>query len=304
MNPKFVDLIPDIYAVLGGLRAPDPIVDDVNNNVDTAARIIEHIRSDLLPKDRSDRDPNELYVTQFSSPCWRKSWYAVNNQGTPEQMKGDNKFKFLYGDLIEESFLYLAKAAGHSVTFTQERLVVDIPGSTRKMAGRIDAIIDGVLVDVKSCDPYTYDTAAANKYVDKFGYWDQLEAYRRMIAEQVPHMGLTAAIIFINKVNGKMCFVEPPKGHAAPDFGSFAEEMDEPCPTFPLLSTVEDGSNQALCTTCSYCPYKFDCFENLRVFAYAKGPVFLAKVNKEPKVPDITEAYKQQAGLKSDPVLF
>ena len=52
--------------------------------------------------------------------------------------------------------------------------------------------------------------------------------------------------------------------------------------------------NMKLHRNCTYCNFKFDCFEDanngqgLRVFQYAKGPMYLTRVTAPPKVQEIT----------------
>ena len=49
---------------------------------------------------------------------------------------------------------------------------------------------------------------------------------------------------------------------------------------------------------CTYCPHKFECHkdandgEGLRVFDYAKGPLYMTKTVREPKVAEITKRFK------------
>ena len=51
--------------------------------------------------------------------------------------------------------------------------------------------------------------------------------------------------------------------------------------------------NRILKSPCTFCPYKFKCRSDsndgagLRVFTYAKGPVYLTKVIKEPNVEEV-----------------
>lgn len=300
-------LIDDIYGVLTGRLKPSPIVDDVTSNADFAKRVIGHIHSDLVPDTRLDRDPREVYVTQFSNPCHRKAWFERNKPTALKEhaISGHGKYKFLYGDLIEESFLYLAKAAGHEVTDTQRRFSHELPFSgALLLAGRIDACIDGWLVDVKSADPFTFDRVAEGKYDDKFGYEQQLQSYLWLASKEgIEYKGI--ANIFINKVNGKMHVL---KWNAMPNFRElesnlrdFEEDMlDKDITPHPVFALKDDG---VLSTTCSYCPFKFECYGDagLRVYAYSSGPQFVATSmsKKKIKVPDITSAYMKQADVRN-----
>jgi hypothetical protein len=261
--------------------------------------VLSHIHADLVPDDRSDRDPMEFYVTQFSNPCWRKAWLEKHDNLAKREhgFSGHTKFKFLYGDLIEESFLYLAQAAGHEVTDTQRRLSIPMGTYGYKLAGRIDAIIDNWLVDVKSSDPYTFDRVVKGGYEDKFGYEKQLRAYRAMLGADMVE-GI--ANIFINKVNGKMHVLKWSNGtedvyirNAIHDFAGTMSDTVQP----PIVMSDAVDDDGALTTMCSYCPFKFHCFTDLKVYAYSSGPVFVAKDKAKRKVTEITDAYKEQADV-------
>ena len=56
----------------------------------------------------------------------------------------------MFGDILEELLLFLAKEAGHTVTGQQDTL------SISGVNGHRDAIIDGRLVDVKSASSYSF----------------------------------------------------------------------------------------------------------------------------------------------------
>lgn len=291
-------LIDDIYAVLTGKVPPGDVVDDVISNADFAKRVIGHIHADLVPDSRESRDPNEVYVTQFSNPCHTKAWLERHKKTAVKEhaISGHGKFKFLYGDLIEESFLYLAKAAGHEVTDTQRRFTRPLPRKGELvLAGRIDAVIDGWLVDVKSSDPFTFDRVVAGQYEDKFGYEQQLLAYTWLSPDS--YNGI--ANIFINKVNGKMHIHKWARPMDISDeLADFEENMmDDSLTPHPPLTLKDDG---VLSLTCAYCPFKFECFPSLTVYAYASGPSFVVpEFNKKKiKVPDITDAYKIQAEVR------
>ena len=60
---------------------------------------------------------------------------------------------------------------------------------------------------------------------------------------------------------------------------------------------VPDGKsgNMKLSTDCVYCPYKFDCFPEVRVFKYSYNPVYLTTVCREPSVEEVTQQFKEQA---------
>jgi hypothetical protein len=295
------NLIPDIYKLLGEANK------DIEFNTDALAglgvRMVRHVRDEIKDPDRSDRDPSEVYVTQVTPNCYRKIWYNIfgtDNNVPKEQIDGSNKFKFLYGDLIEESVLFIAQVAGHHVEDEQRRLSVSLPGTTFTLSGRIDAMIDGVLVDVKSMENYSFQKWQSGEAAveDKWGYMRQLYYYAgmmHMLGEPIDTVGILAC----NKQNGKLHLytqkVDPQLCATWVDNMGKRISSPESLKTDPTRDVTSKGSNAILGPGCSYCPYKFDCYEEqggLEVYAYSDGPAFICKpVGKPPKVPCITEAY-------------
>ena len=63
---------------------------------------------------------------------------------------------------------------------------------------------------------------------------------------------------------------------------------------FPTVAEGKKG-NQRINKNCNYCEFKKECYKDsndgkgLRVFKYAKGPMYLETVVSEPKVEEIYE---------------
>lgn len=63
--------------------------------------------------------------------------------------------------------------------------------------------------------------------------------------------------------------------------------------TITRLSSVpasKTSKNKKLCTSCSYCNFKKQCWPEMRTFMYASGPEFLVEVVDVPRVMEITDA--------------
>lgn len=297
-------LITDIYGLLD-----KPNVDmefNVEQQAALGARMVRHIEQEIKDPDRSHKPETEVYVTQFTSNCDRKIFYNI--VGGPhlrkERVPGHNRFKFLYGDLIEESVLYLAELAGHEVSHQQHRLEVDL--YPYRLCGRIDALIDGYIVDVKSMDYWSFERMVKGEYEDKWGYYLQLQIYRDMWN----HLGLGwpkgLKILAVNKMNGKLHLQDVPAFKDPDNVLMIKTLLDDLGALYsrPTRDTEVKAGNMILKPGCSYCPYKFDCYEEpgyggLEVYAYSNGPTFVVKdsIKKEPKVPKITEAYQKETGI-------
>lgn len=230
---------------------------------------------------------NPLRFSALGKPN-RQVWYDAHPvPGTKEALVPKTYIKFLYGDIIEQMLLFLAKEAGHSVEQEQAEVEVD------DVKGHIDAIIDGVVVDVKSASPYGYKKFE-NRTVtedDPFGYVAQLSGYSSVLLP-----GQAAAWLALDKVSGDMCI--SPLSHTVIQYHKPAERISElkdviALETPPALcyEPVPDGKsgNLKLGTSCSYCSHKFRCHPGLRTFLYSTGPRFLTQVCKTPDVPEITQ---------------
>lgn len=200
-----------------------------------------------------------------------------------EKMLPHVLMKFLYGHMVEELVLTLAKLSGHTVTDQQRKISVnDIQGS-------IDCKIDGVLVDVKTTSSYGLKKFKDGtiRDDDPFGYVDQLRGYASAL--ETDEGGWLA----VDKTSGHMVVhresfkydeesIEDRIEHVKKMVKQ--ENMPEQC-----HDTVPDGKsgNTKLCVECSYCAYKRTCFPDMKVFSYSTGPRFLVNVSNYPKVPEI-----------------
>ena len=231
-----------------------------------------------------------LRMSNLGTPCERKLWYDVNGE-EPEELQPHTLFKFLYGDILEDLILSLAVAAGHTVEGEQDE--VSILG----VKGHRDAVIDGVLIDVKSASPYSFKKFKDNgvREDDPFGYIQQLSSYLYCAQDDpIVKEKSKAGFLVVDKVNG----------HITLDMYDLTEEMEtkeefvqqrkdmvnsEEMPSRGYEDVPEGKSgNRKLCMQCSYCNHKHSCYPGLRVFLYSRGPVYLSWVEKEPNVKEVT----------------
>lgn len=231
----------------------------------------------------------------------RQLWYDINGLEPgyePEPLRPNTNLLFMFGDVWEAILLYLAKQAGHSVTGEQHEVTLG------GIVGHNDAIIDGVLVDVKSASPHGFRKFEENKVHedDPFGYMEQLAAYCKA------HGEIDGAFLAVHKVTGKLALarysweelsqykieqrIEYVKEVVA-DKETVPEKCYQPEPQNPPSKT--DNGNRVLAVGCRYCAYKDYCWRDandglgLRTFIYSHGPVNFTHVAKEPtRVQEIT----------------
>jgi|TARA_B110000977_G_scaffold54222_1_gene73822 hypothetical protein len=283
--PKGIDtLIEDVYSVLT----------DGYNKTDDNEKVIDAFGEglkDLLRSRLSPRGPSNglLRLSGIGKPA-RQLWYDSRGYDR-EALTGDKLLKFLYGDIIEEILLTLAKLSGHSVTHEQQ--VVKVAGIT----GHMDAVIDGHVVDVKSASPFAFKKfeRATLAIDDPFGYMQQISAY----TEAVPD-SKGSAFWAMNKVDGNLTLYQPSPS-MLPDTTKRVEylkgmlEEDSPPERCYDVEVDFKTSNEKLSIGCVFCDFKKECWkdanegEGLKGYKYAAMPfpLYLTKIVKAPRVDEI-----------------
>lgn len=273
MTKSIDTLVKDIYAYLESYSAVTP------EQSTELALILSRVITEKLSTYRKPA----LSMSCIGHPK-RKLKLELEN---PIKPSGKARLKFLYGDLLEVLLLWLAKQAGHDVESQQDSVEVD------GVHGHIDAIIDGVLVDLKSASPQSYKKFAGGTLPtqDPFGYLAQISGYREALDKD------QVAFLAIDKVSGDLCLYKPDVEFDLPDPHAVIKEAKEaiasPLSSLPHCEEpVQMGKsgNMKLSTGCKYCAYRDKCWDNLRVFLYKSGPEYLTKVVKEPsdKIKEIT----------------
>ena len=236
------------------------------------------------------RDGRKLRMSNIGRDD-RYLWNVVNNSDVQEEMTPNTHVKFMYGHLIEEMLLFLTKISGHEVTDEQKQCEVS------GIIGHMDCKIDGVVTDVKSTSTFGFKKFKDGSldYDDPFGYVAQIKGYAR--AEGETSFGWLA----MDKQNGHLTYLMYDSADTqAPVYDKISYDIEERIeqikklveqPEWPEVchKTVPDGKsgNQKLAVGCSYCPYKFTCWPEVRTFLYSSGPRYLTEVFNEPKVTEI-----------------
>lgn len=243
-----------------------------------------------------DTDRTDLRMSMLGYKCSRKQWYMINAPHIGDDLTGQTRLKFFYGDMIEALVIKLIEAAGYRVEGKQDEL--DILG----VKGHRDIVVNGVLLDVKSCSPYSWQKFKEHKLEedDPFGYLSQISSYLYASKNDplVTHKN-TGGFIAINKVTGEIAldlyhFDELSLAYKEIEVESVKTMVNGPIPQDRLepVTQRKDGSpdgNLKLCTDCSYCDYKKDCWPEMRTFLYSYGPEYLVRVVNEPRVPEAKE---------------
>lgn len=282
---KTIDtLVDDIYGLFEGGEIPFDAHDLFVNFGEGLTEIMKERFSEVKKGRRT------LRLSNIGKPD-RQLWYDINYEGNDvEELLPKTLIKFTYGDILEHYLLLLARLAGHTVEFEQQEVEVN------EIKGHPDALIDGVVVDVKSASTFAFEKFRTGRLLevgnDPFGYVGQLASYVKAMTP-----GKEGYFLAIDKQHGTLCIlkVEAEKLLEYDVEGriEYAKEMVKRAePPEKCEPDVPDGKsgNRRLGTLCSYCKHKFHCWSDandgtgLRVFLYSTGPKYLTQVEKEPRV--------------------
>lgn len=173
MTKKIDTLVEDIYA-----RVLTPQGVDTKNLTVAAANMGKLIGKQLMREDDRERPEKTLFASEIGEVCNRKIWFKLHRPDLVETLLPHARIKFMYGDMLEQLVLLLAREAGHEVTEEQKGYEVEIDRGW-KIRGRQDATIDGIKIDVKSASEYSFKKfqAGLTPSQDAFGYLPQLGFY-------------------------------------------------------------------------------------------------------------------------------
>ena len=279
-------LVDDIYRMIDTKEIPDGVpIEQVIN--DFGENVKQILRNNIT---ESKFDKRKLRMSNIGKKD-RQLWYSYNGY-KGEELMPHTRIKFLYGHLIEEMVLALTKLAGHDVTHEQKQ--VEVQG----IKGSMDCKIAGVLTDVKSASPYGFKKFKDGSLIndDPFGYVDQIKGYAH--AENTTDVGW----LVMDKTNGHLTYLKYDMADesqwywAKLNFFSIVERIKAiknivklSKPPKRCYEPVPDGKsgNMKLPVGCSYCAYKYECWDGLRTFIYANGPRYLVEVENLPNVIEV-----------------
>lgn len=281
---KTIDtLIEDIYNVFSpDTEVPEKLAEDFG-------RRMKELVLSRINEDRHHKA--ELRLSMIGRPD-RKVWYDMRAEA-PEDVDGQTRIKFLYGDMVEELILFLAKLSGHTVT--DEQMEVDVNG----VKGHQDCRIDGEVTDIKTASSYgmrKFRDGSLTQGNDPFAYIPQISSYVRA---QGDYKGNLFAI---NKENAEMVLLPVDSIDMINPFDRVdhvKKMVKQDDPPDRCYEDVPDGAsgNRILSTNCVWCQHKHTCWsdsnggEGLRMFKYKKGYKdevrYFTLIAKEPKVEEV-----------------
>jgi len=224
----------------------------------------------------------------------RQLWYDRFSPKKTKDYDASLNIKFLYGHILEHLLLYLAELTGHKIADQQKKVEID------NIKGHIDATVDGEVCDVKSASTFSFKKFKTGELVgdDPFGYHAQLSGYETGMGTN------KGGFLVMDKSTGDVCFYKPDE-LAKPNVPNLIKTLQDtlkrnspPDRCYELSETK--GGNKSLPIGCQFCAHKWECYQDandgkgLRVFKYSNRYVYLAQVNRQPNVEEITKNFSEE----------
>lgn len=242
MDKNINQLIPDIYKLLES----------------GAFKIDGRALGEMIERRLSEVREPKLSMSNFGKPCERQLWLQINRPDLATPPDGPTRLKFLMGDLIEEVVLSLAEQAGHKVIGRQDDC------SHLGVPGHRDAVIDGLVVDVKSANSRSFEkfrthslggtSSATGEPNDSFGYLDQLSFYVASGADD-PEVKIKGegAFLAVDKELGRLVLDRYPKRSiTAAQVDKKRKMLSKPLPPPCAYKVGPRGGKPWQCSYCSH----------------------------------------------------
>lgn len=251
---------------------------------DKLDKLLEGIKEVMIHWATPYEGSNNLRMSNVGKPN-RQLWFDVKTNTKQEQMPPSVIFKFLFGHVVEELLLFFADLSGHKVTDQQQEVTVD------GVTGHIDAIIDDVVIDVKTASDYAFKKFKQGDlpFDDPFGYLAQLSGYSSALKKN------GGGFLVANKSTGELCLYKPDDidlPNINKRISKVKKELKDDEPPVQRCHPIEPkgkSGNEGLNRKCIWCNHKLTCNPDVRVFKYASGLEYLTKVVKQPNVKEVTE---------------
>jgi len=284
-NKTIHTLVDDIYDKLRGLSNGEPLPITDEEIDDVGEKLKDALKSWARPEKRNNSFT--IRMSNVGKPE-RQLWFEKRDENSNRDIDAPTQIKFLYGHLLEEIVLMLARVAGHDVSSEQKEVVVD------GIVGHMDCMIDGEVIDVKTASRFAFNKFKEGRLAqdDPFGYLGQLAGYEK--AEGTSNGGF----LVLNKESGELCTFIPEdldKPNIDTKINSVISKIELDKPPERCYNPIPEGKkgNMKLPKGCSWCKYKHECHkdandgEGLRTFKYSTGYTYLTEVVAEPKVDEI-----------------
>jgi hypothetical protein len=259
-------------AVKGKTEMSDATIQQVADDVADALK-----RQFGSGKERGDF---KLRMSNIGRPTCQL-WYEKNKPEVALPLPTTFIMNMMLGDIVEAVFKGLLKSAGVKY---EEPEHVTLELENEEINGTYDIVINNAVDDIKSASNWSYnnkfesyETLAAG---DSFGYVSQLAGYAKASKK------LVGGWWVVNKANGQFKYV-PASGldldteiaKIQNTVYTVEENKFERCfQPVPEKFRGKETGNKVLNSGCKFCPYRFDCWDNL-----TERPSVMSKAKVPPK---------------------
>ena len=248
---------------------------------------ITKVLIEFLEKERVSTDSKTIRMSSIGRPN-RRIWLDIHEPVENNFFSGATLIKFLYGSIIEELIILLAKEAGHKVDSLQKEVTLE------GVVGHMDCKIDNEVVDIKSASNFSFRKFKTGNIEndDPFGYVEQVSGYVQAEGKQKGYL------LGVNKVTGELALVELDElalinaGARIREIKKVINSSEKPIPCYYPEPDGKSG-NMKLNKNCVYCPHKWSCYPHMRIFKYKEGDRYLTSVQRLPNVPDVTDEKRE-----------
>jgi hypothetical protein len=206
-------------------------------------------------------------------------WYEKNKPEVAVPSPTTFVMNMMLGDIVEAVFKGIMKEAGIKYEDTDK---VTLEVGSHRINGSYDIIVDDAVDDIKSASDWSYKNKfeSYDKLAEKdgFGYIGQLAGYAKAAGKRAGGWWV------VNKANGQFKYV-PATGididaevaKIEDTVNKVEENVFERCfEPVPETFRGKATGNMVLNDGCKFCPYRFDCWDNLTerdaVMSKAKTP--------------------------------
>jgi hypothetical protein len=251
-------------AANGGAEMPSQILEEFGDLAKKALQ--KHFtKQDIL--DEGFR----LRMSNIGKPLCQLQMQARGEEEEPNDYSF--KMRMIIGDILEAVLITLIKASDIEVKNIHKK--VELQDKDIDVKGEFDIELSDGIYDIKTVSPYAFDhkfsvdnAFESIKSSDTFGYVSQ--GYGYGVAAGRPFKGWIA----LNKSTGQIAFAEAPddkkqKKEVVDAIKKTHRTIHNGEPFKRCFTDVEETyyskptGNRILGFECSYCPYKFSCWENL-----------------------------------------
>lgn len=295
---KLTEAVRAVQHMLSDLSHTGKVEPNMGLLAKAGANMARHLsRRVAKPQARTPGVMPTVYASDIGKECLRQTWFkAWHGHKFPSNIDGPTNWRFMHGDLLEEAVLYMLEQVGADVQLRQHPVEYVLDGV--RFSGRIDAVIEGVTVDVKTMSEYAFSKADPVAYPkpgdDPWGYGYQLAFYDSQLISLTGSVQYPPHFLAIDKVHGDMKLLQLDDTYLDTlniRLESVAHAVGSGIAVPAGVAPVPDKVGKVLHKNCQLCPFITNCWQGQGVkgLVYADGIKWYEEISPSSKhrVPEV-----------------